>query len=104
MPTHSSPSTRPTDALLSRSLTGAFATTRPYGLYQPRATRKGRRRWPGYWVVTPFVLAEGGTVFVNRGFVPERCSRRPPSPTASSDDGAGDHHRPAAPRRSTPAV
>jgi surfeit locus 1 family protein len=32
---------------------------------------KGRFGGPGFWVVTPFALSEGGTVFVNRGFAPQ---------------------------------
>lgn len=32
------------------------------------ATRAGK---PGYHVYTPLILADGGTVFVNRGFVPD---------------------------------
>jgi surfeit locus 1 family protein len=32
---------------------------------------KGRFGGPGYWVMTPFEPTTGGTVFVNRGFVPE---------------------------------
>jgi surfeit locus 1 family protein len=31
---------------------------------------RGAYRGPGYWVVTPLDLAAGGTVYVNRGFVP----------------------------------
>lgn len=50
------------------------------GRYEPSATvlaftslgeARGRFSGPGYWVMTPFVLATGGTVFVNRGFIPE---------------------------------
>ena len=33
--------------------------------------QKGQFSGPGYWVMTPLVLATGGTVFINRGFVPE---------------------------------
>jgi surfeit locus 1 family protein len=35
---------------------------------------KGRGQYsgPGYWVVVPFVRDEGGTVLVNRGFVPQQ--------------------------------
>jgi surfeit locus 1 family protein len=32
---------------------------------------KGHYNGPGYWVMVPFVTAEGGTVYVNRGFVPQ---------------------------------
>jgi surfeit locus 1 family protein len=32
---------------------------------------KGSFGGPGYWIVTPFVLNDGGTVLVNRGFVPQ---------------------------------
>lgn len=32
---------------------------------------KGKHSGPGYWVMTPLVLEVGGTVFVNRGFVPQ---------------------------------
>jgi len=35
---------------------------------------KGQYRGPGYWVVTPFVLEDGGTVLVNRGFVPQEMA------------------------------
>jgi surfeit locus 1 family protein len=31
----------------------------------------GEYTGPGYWVMTPFALTGGGTVFVNRGFVPQ---------------------------------
>jgi surfeit locus 1 family protein len=50
------------------------------GTYQPQGTvlvftsldePNGKFSGPGYWVMTPFKLATGGTVFVNRGFVPE---------------------------------
>ncbi|GHA30573.1 SURF1-like protein [Devosia pacifica] len=34
-------------------------------------TARGAASGPGYWVVTPFALQQGGTVFVNRGFVPD---------------------------------
>jgi surfeit locus 1 family protein len=50
------------------------------GTYRPQGTvlvftslgePRGKFSGPGYWVMTPFELATGGTVFVNRGFVPE---------------------------------
>lgn len=54
------------------SLTGAFRYNQTVTVFTGLANAKGLASGPGYWVVTPFVLAEGGgTVFVNRGFVPE---------------------------------
>lgn len=38
------------------------------------ADARGRYSGPGYWVVAPLTLAGGGTVFVNRGFVPQAQS------------------------------
>lgn len=35
---------------------------------------KGKYKGTGYWVMTPFAVDGGGTVFVNRGFVPEQGS------------------------------
>jgi surfeit locus 1 family protein len=50
------------------------------GTYLPEATvlvftslgeARGTHSGPGYWVMTPLRLATGGTIFVNRGFVPQ---------------------------------
>jgi surfeit locus 1 family protein len=59
---------------------------------------KGAQGGPGYWIVTPFVLTDGGAVLVNRGFAPQgqqqpedrgesriEASRCPASPSPSSD-------------------
>lgn len=35
------------------------------------AGARGRHSGPGYWVMTPFAVDGGGTLFANRGFVPE---------------------------------
>ncbi len=61
------------DALNFRpvSLTGAFRYNQTLTVFTSLANARGTQSGPGYWVMTPFVLAEGGTVFVNRGFVPE---------------------------------
>jgi len=53
------------------SLTGAFRYNQTVTVFTSLANAKGPASGPGYWVVTPFVLADGGTVFVNRGFVPD---------------------------------
>jgi len=36
--------------------------------------KRGRHSGPGYWIVTPFELREGGVVYVNRGFVPQELA------------------------------
>jgi len=53
------------------SLTGAFLYNQTVTVFTSLSEARGPASGPGYWVVTPFVLAEGGTVFVNRGFVPQ---------------------------------
>lgn len=53
------------------SLTGTY---RPQGtvlVFDSLDEPKGKFSGPGYWVMTPFMLATGGSVFINRGFVPE---------------------------------
>lgn len=54
------------------SLTGSFRYSQTVTVFVSLAQARGPASGPGYWVVTPFVLADGGTVFVNRGFVPEQ--------------------------------
>ncbi|WP_332701065.1 SURF1 family protein [Devosia sp.] len=53
------------------SLTGAFRYNQTVTVFTSLSNARGAASGPGYWVITPFVLAEGGTVFVNRGFIPE---------------------------------
>jgi len=52
------------------TLTGAFRYNQTVTVFTSLGDARGQASGPGYWVVTPFVLAQGGTVFVNRGFVP----------------------------------
>lgn len=66
------------------SLTGAFRYNQTVTVFTSLANARGPASGPGYWVVTPFVLAQGGTVFVNRGFVPEDFQE------AAVMDGEGD--------------
>lgn len=53
------------------ALTGTFRYNQSVTVFTSLANARGPASGPGYWVVTPFALAEGGTVFVNRGFIPE---------------------------------
>lgn len=66
------------------SLTGAFRYNQTVTVFTSLTKAKGPATGPGYWVVTPFILADGGTVFVNRGFVPEDFQE------AAVMDGEGD--------------
>ena len=54
------------------SLAGTYRYTQTLTVFTALADARGRYSGPGYWVVTPFELAGGGTVFVNRGFIPEQ--------------------------------
>jgi len=54
------------------TLTGTFKNDQAVTVFTSLVDGKGPASGPGYWVVTPFVLSGGGTVFVNRGFVPEQ--------------------------------
>ena len=52
-------------------LTGHFLNGKEALVFTSLPDPKGEFGGPGFWVVTPFALSEGGTVFVNRGFVPQ---------------------------------
>lgn len=41
----------------------------------------------GFWVMTPLTLADGSTVFINRGFVPKREAASAPTPQAAEITG-----------------
>jgi surfeit locus 1 family protein len=51
--------------------TGHFLPDKTSFSFTSLADAKGKYSGPGYWVITPFVLDGGGTVFVNRGFIPQ---------------------------------
>jgi surfeit locus 1 family protein len=64
-------------------LTGAFQPAERH-VYTILPETRGRAAQPGWWVYVRLVLAEGGSVFVNRGFVPyaqKELSSRPASVT-----------------------
>lgn len=66
------------------SLTGSFRYNQTVTIFTSLANARGPASGPGYWVVTPFVLSDGGTVFVNRGFIPQDFQE------AAVTDGQGD--------------
>ncbi|MDP3316867.1 MAG: SURF1 family cytochrome oxidase biogenesis protein [Devosia sp.] len=53
------------------SLTGTYRPEDTVLVFTSLVDQKGQFSGPGYWVMTPLVLATGGTVFINRGFVPQ---------------------------------
>lgn len=56
-------------------LTGHFLQDKQAFVFTSLSEPKGREQGPGSWVVTPFRLETGGTVLVNRGFVPQGRER-----------------------------
>lgn len=64
-------------------LSGSFRHEATVLVFTSLAAANGRHSGPGYWVMAPFELESGGTVFVNRGFVPDS------SRAAFADGGAG---------------
>lgn len=53
------------------SLTGAYRYTQTLTVFTSLSNANGQYGGPGFWVMTPFELEHGGTVFINRGFVPQ---------------------------------
>jgi surfeit locus 1 family protein len=52
-------------------LTGRFRYGQTVKVFTSLADANGQYSGPGYWVMTPLGLSTGGTVWVNRGFVPQ---------------------------------
>lgn len=67
-------------------LTGHFLPEREALVFTTVTEPRGRYGGPGYWVVTPFALDGGGTVLVNRGFVPQ--DRRAPDQRQAPPEGS----------------
>ncbi|MBN9307927.1 SURF1 family protein [Devosia sp.] len=55
-------------------LAGTWLPARTVLVFTSLADQRGKYGGPGYWVLTPLQLASGGTVFINRGFVPQESS------------------------------
>ncbi|GLQ17776.1 SURF1 family protein [Maritalea porphyrae] len=55
-------------------LTGEFQSHGEARIFISLPKKGGRYSGPGYWIVTPFELSDGGLVYVNRGFVPQELA------------------------------
>lgn len=53
---------------------GTFHPEQTVLVFTSLVDQRGKFSGPGYWVMTPLELAAGGTVFVNRGFVPQESA------------------------------
>ena len=63
-------------------ISGVFDGSRQVLVFRALSEPRGRYGGPGYLVMTPLELADGATVLVNRGFVPE-------AQKAAAGDGLG---------------
>ncbi|MDB5542167.1 MAG: hypothetical protein JWQ89_3894 [Devosia sp.] len=55
-------------------VSGTFQPTETVLVFTSLVDQRGKFSGPGYWVMTPLSLAAGGTVFINRGFVPQESA------------------------------
>jgi len=56
------------------TLQGTFQSHGEARIFISLPKRNGKYGGPGYWIVTPFELTDGGLVYVNRGFVPQELA------------------------------
>lgn len=55
--------------------TGRYLNDKAVLVFTSLSDARGKFDGPGYWLMTPFALDGGGTVFVNRGFLPQANAR-----------------------------
>ncbi|HKT85310.1 MAG TPA: SURF1 family protein [Novosphingobium sp.] len=77
---HAAPVTLPPDAHLTAAVPGAFdyLRVRLSGVYRPSQTALARASTDlgtGYWTMTPLLMGDGRTIWVNRGFVAAGTTR-----------------------------
>jgi surfeit locus 1 family protein len=53
------------------TVTGHYVPDQTVLVFTSLSEPKGQQSGPGYWVMTPLAIDGGGSIFVNRGFVPE---------------------------------
>ena len=56
------------------TVSGHFVNDQAVRVFTSLGEAKGKYSGPGYWIMTPFALDGGGTVFVDRGFVPQQLA------------------------------
>jgi surfeit locus 1 family protein len=67
------------------SVSGTYHSSGQVLVFTSLGDAKGRFSGPGYWVMSPLVLDSGGTIFVNRGFIPQ--GQRTEFPSTSMPPG-----------------
>jgi surfeit locus 1 family protein len=89
--------------------TGRLATGSTVLVFTSLTAARGVHSGPGYWVMTPLALEGGGTVFINRGFIPQegaedRAALEPMNPATAPLTLVGIGRRPEAGGSFTPAA
>ncbi len=56
------------------TVTGRYVNNGTILVFTSLSEPRGRYSGAGYWVMTPLALNGGGTVFINRGFVPQQMA------------------------------
>lgn len=56
------------------TLAGEWLPQQTVLVFTSLAEPRGQRSGPGYWVMTPLALSGGGTVYVNRGYIPQESA------------------------------
>lgn len=90
------------------TVSGRFVSGATVLVFTSLPDARGASGGPGYWVMTPLALEGGGTIFVNRGFVPQQAGNdrsrlEPMNPAASPLRWTGLARRAEEPGSFTPA-
>jgi surfeit locus 1 family protein len=56
------------------TLTGRYISEQSVLVFTSLVDQQGQYSGPGYWVMTPLRLTDGGVIWINRGFVPQQLS------------------------------
>lgn len=89
---------------LPLSVEGSFEPDATVLVFTSLGEPVGQYGGTGYWMMTPFKPTSGGTVFVNRGFVPDDQLDAVPAPPTGNVTIAGVGRRPEIVNAFTPAA